>query len=461
MTRAHTIFWASILTAALFGPASAGNSSGRFITPDSVKTADIKDSEVSPADVRSGSTFTFGGIVSSGTISSDGPIVARSTLTVEGNALSVGGSTLVVSGGMVGVGTSNPAATLDANGSAQFGSGATKSTFSTTAELSMASGKAIHLAGSGGNLSLTNGGQIIARSTVSIGGQNASQNTALLHIGGCTDIPLSGPSNTAIFACRDANDGGNTTITARDPNNNTEISIVAGVTIGVRGQSNTDMAFNTNNGGAVPSFFDMTTNGQFGFRRGAFPANVNIGSSTLMSMGNADIPFTVGPSTLVVRGSGFVGVGTPEPGTKLHMSSGTLLVDGTGAAVNTTGSYQVKSLVAFSSAPVFALDGHNSNSALASGTTIQAHVYDSAATLMRIAITIVTAGVGGTGDTIRCNAPDGTGIEVTSAAAAAAGTTTKATGVASIPVNTEVFCHLESGAATKPQFNFALGYQMQ
>ena len=47
----------------------------------------------------------------------------------------VDGSTVYVSGGQVGIATSNPQTTLDVNGSAQFGSGASKSTFTIAGNL--------------------------------------------------------------------------------------------------------------------------------------------------------------------------------------------------------------------------------------------------------------------------------------------------------------------------------------
>ncbi|MDE2426959.1 MAG: hypothetical protein KGO96_13750 [Elusimicrobia bacterium] len=56
-------------------------------------------------------------------------------------------------GGDVGVGTTSPATTLDVDGSAQFGSGAAKSTFTTTGELDLANNAAIV-----GSSSITAGG---------------------------------------------------------------------------------------------------------------------------------------------------------------------------------------------------------------------------------------------------------------------------------------------------------------
>lgn len=52
-------------------------------------------------------------------------------------------------------------------------------------------------------------------------------------------------------------------------------------------------------------------------------------TSTITVQGNA---FSVGTSTFVVTG-GSVGVGTSNPGTKLHLSSGTLTIDGTAGAI--------------------------------------------------------------------------------------------------------------------------------
>lgn len=73
-------------------------------------------------------------------------VAVASTLTVRGNAFSVGTSTLSASDGKVGVGTNSPATTLDVNGNAQFGSTA-KSTFSAAGALTLASGAGLTMTG--------------------------------------------------------------------------------------------------------------------------------------------------------------------------------------------------------------------------------------------------------------------------------------------------------------------------
>ncbi|MBU2530626.1 MAG: hypothetical protein KKD35_06265, partial [Elusimicrobia bacterium] len=55
--------------------------------------------------------------------------LSGSTLTVTGNAFSVGTSTFVVNSGKVGISTGSPAGNLDVNGTALFGAGINKSTF--------------------------------------------------------------------------------------------------------------------------------------------------------------------------------------------------------------------------------------------------------------------------------------------------------------------------------------------
>lgn len=83
----------------------------------------------SPAGAQFGGSspsFNPSGQGNSVTISTS--LVVTGSATVQG-ALNAGGSAFVVSGGSVGVATASPALVFDVNGSAQFGPGSTKSTF--------------------------------------------------------------------------------------------------------------------------------------------------------------------------------------------------------------------------------------------------------------------------------------------------------------------------------------------
>lgn len=147
-----------------------------------------------------------------------------------GGVMTVGAesSNISLAGGSVGIGTASPATTLDVNGNAQFGSGATKSTFTTTGVLSIPSN---------------------------------------------TNINLKTGDTTALVKYR---------TTGVQPG------------LDVQGDANGPASF-ANGGVAV---------GTYG-GGGAIPSN-----------------------GLIVSGN--VGIGTASPGTKLHMSSGTLTINGDG-----------------------------------------------------------------------------------------------------------------------------------
>lgn len=101
------------------------------------------------------SAITVPTMLSSETIKGGGGLgvtygINAATGVITGNSFSVGTSTLVISGGLIGILTSSPATSLDVNGNVQFGSGATKSTFSATGGLTLASVSSITFTGGSG-----------------------------------------------------------------------------------------------------------------------------------------------------------------------------------------------------------------------------------------------------------------------------------------------------------------------
>jgi hypothetical protein len=122
----------------------------------------VSGSVTASSVTTSGNVGIGGGANVTGGIMAGGQGTVVGTMTVQGNALSVGGSTLAVSGGSVGIRTASPATSLDVAGSAQFGGAALKSTFSATPggsafALDLSSGAKLS---NGGSLELTSGGYL-------------------------------------------------------------------------------------------------------------------------------------------------------------------------------------------------------------------------------------------------------------------------------------------------------------
>ncbi|MDE2291969.1 MAG: hypothetical protein KGL53_07790, partial [Elusimicrobia bacterium] len=90
-----------------------------------------------------------------------------SSVTVQGDAFSVGGSTLTVSNGQVGVGTASPGANLEVDGTSRFGSAASHSDFAADGTLTL--GKAVN----------ANSKQINNLANPSLGTDAANLNTVL------------------------------------------------------------------------------------------------------------------------------------------------------------------------------------------------------------------------------------------------------------------------------------------
>lgn len=146
-------------------------------------------------------------------------------------------------------------------------------------------------------------------------------------------------------------------------------------------------------------------------------------------------------------------------GTAAAVASGGVNFSTITAAILAPASLTVGTGVLFSSAPIGHVSGVSVVGALTSGTTFMTFTPDAPITLRRISADVIVAGVAGTGDTITCNNSAGTStISVTLSAAATAGTTATAQGSANIAYQAQVFCHIESGAATRPVVAIALEY---
>lgn len=104
-------------------------------------------SELSPRQQLGASAYAQGSLgnfnvgnnlVVSSSITANGPVwIGGQTLIVGTMTVQGGGSSFVVVASSVGVRTASPATALDVNGSAQFGSGATKSTFTASGSLTL------------------------------------------------------------------------------------------------------------------------------------------------------------------------------------------------------------------------------------------------------------------------------------------------------------------------------------
>jgi len=103
------------------------------------------------------SAWTSGPVVELASVGASTNVVVQTTMTVLGNAFSVGGSTLVVSGGQVGIGTSNPGAGnalevagAGANTVAQFDASLASVNFKNGSDVDFSNSGNVNLAPTGG-----------------------------------------------------------------------------------------------------------------------------------------------------------------------------------------------------------------------------------------------------------------------------------------------------------------------
>lgn len=222
-----------------------------------------------------------------------GQVTVTSTVTVQGNAFSVGTSTLAVANGSVGVGTQNPASKLHlSSGTLSIDGDASnpvdiRSTNNATVALSFAN---------------TNSGASAAVE-LDLRNDNLTNQGLRLHVQG-TGVADSAPFfQDAGTLAADTNLSGGLGLAARNSSGN--VRFYSG---GDTERMRLDSGGNLGVGTANPS------------------SKLHLSSGTLLIDGYP-AAITVGVSTFVVT-QGQMGIGTANPATKLHLSSGTLTIDG-------------------------------------------------------------------------------------------------------------------------------------
>lgn len=356
-----------------------------------------------------------------GSLTINGQAVVGGTMAVQGSAFSVGASSFVVTGSSVGIRTASPAAALDVNGSAQFGQGAAKSTFTATGGLQVPYGVTAGTL-TAINATVTGAGNALVINNAS-GWAQFQNGTDTNYVG--SGLALVTGAGSRDIAIRAGDSGGSQILFAQGPTTRAKIDTggnfveTYGVTAGSvaattngdsiagaftsqagatspalkafknSGATSTDPVFSAFNGNAGGTeILRIQANGNVGIgttspasRMSVQSSAINASTQTVMRLinpgsgigtgatlelgygdsevgansaisgfydgtGNA-LAFYTGPTSASVPieraridRNGNFGVGTASPNAKLHVSSGTLLVDGTSPTlqINSSGS---------------------------------------------------------------------------------------------------------------------------
>lgn len=244
-----------------------------------------------------------------------GPLtLSGSTLTVTGSAFSVGGSTLVVSGGKVGIGTSAPGKTLDIQVS--------------SASLNLQSTEGINKAYT---TIINTGGTLYTGLENSVGNSllvNGLPYAAVFGHGGAKAVQF---GTDDIVRMTILPTSGNVGIGTTGPNFKLEVT----GTVGITGDNGLDVTQGNNH-----SYFRRNAAQWLELQSdSSYNAYISSGAKQLLIKNEApsqDIGFytnagPTGTEKMRITSAGNVGIGTTAPQTKLHISSSTLHIDGTGS----------------------------------------------------------------------------------------------------------------------------------
>ena len=176
-------------------------------------------------------------LVVGGNIAFDGEMIQRSALPVQLSGLIVANDVyLSTASGKTGVGTRSPYTTFDVNGSAQFGSGVTKSTFTSAGVLQLASPLGVAYGGAGASLSAVVPGGILYKNSATTVGGSAALTGVLKGNGAGAPTAMNGTANYITY-WSDAN-----TIAAEQHTDVTRGGTGVGTLTGVvRGNGTADM----------------------------------------------------------------------------------------------------------------------------------------------------------------------------------------------------------------------------
>lgn len=345
-----------------------------------------------------------------------GPLtmLSGSTITVTGNAFSVGGLTLVVAGGNVGIGTANPSSPLvikDVStgpnvyvGFSHFGS--TMAVFGQSANGSVFQALALEgtplilnhsslgntiINDAGGNVGIgtagpseklhVSGGNLIVDSLNGIGWGSRRVQLAGDTTVGASYIRFDSANLERMRLIDNGFFGIGTTIPGRqlsvDVGGAAYISSFSALGNTLQTYADSSGPYQFSGGGAIGAggaFVGYGTVANKLFTVGAggyskFAIDNGLGAITQMPR--------ISSQAVVIDGSGAgltvsgnVGIGTASPATKFHMSSGTLTVDGTAGAINVAGGSVTASAFFGDGSHLTGVSGTDSNKVAKAGDTM-------------------------------------------------------------------------------------------